>query len=389
MKKVVFELAGYIFNLKRENNAEKAFNNLKKIVRNGVYSTIMTLPSSYWQTHHEGTFGDYMTMKEGDNVYFFSNRKIYGIGVLKSINVDCKLLNFPDSDLPIDIDFSNSSEKMILNDSIDNKQNRMLCTFIGSPHFFEHGVDMDDVLASSPQSFKMLRAFWKLSFIKIDDEENEALKNVILKSNEENLYSKKNIFSLSSTIHNRIRQIANEDYRVTSDNILSSCGKDDGRIGHEMALEVGVLDYITRSKTQVFGSWDYLTHQVIASPFKPIDYMDKMDVFGYRYIPNFNAISKYLVIEIKKDVANEEVIGQVMKYVDWVNQEYSYGDYNMIEAYVVAHEFPESVIKMKKESAVRHYVKGGRNVVSLKWDNLKLIKYDFDSDTKKLSFTEV
>ena len=34
---------------------------------------------------------------------------------------------------------------------------------------------MDDVLASNPSQFRMLRAFWKLSFIKIDDDENQAL----------------------------------------------------------------------------------------------------------------------------------------------------------------------------------------------------------------------
>lgn len=28
-----------------------------------------------------------------------------------------------------------------------------------------------------------------------------------------------------------------------------------------------------------------------------------------------------------------------MKYVDWVNREYSYGDYNMIEAFIVAKDF--------------------------------------------------
>lgn len=26
-----------------------------------------------------------------------------------------------------------------------------------------------------------------------------------------------------------------------------------------------------------FGTWDYVSHQVAASPFKPIDYMDKND----------------------------------------------------------------------------------------------------------------
>lgn len=382
-------MAGYIFNLKTEKNPLKAFNNLKNQINSGVYSTIMTLPDSHWKAHHEGTFGDYMTMKEGDNIYFFSNRKIYGIGKLINVETDCKFLNFPNSDLPHTYDFSTLSNSMIINESEENKKNRMLCTFIGSPYFFEDGVDMDDVLASSPQSFKMLRAFWKLSFIKIDDEENKALIDVILKNNEENLFLQTNTFTVSTASHDRIRQISNENYHVNSDNILAVCGNKDGQVGHEMALEVGILDYISNQRTQLFGSWDYLTHQVIASPFKPIDYMDKMDVFGYRYIPGFNTISKYLVIEIKRGIADKEVVNQVMKYVDWVNQEYSFGDYNMIEAYIVAFDFPESVIKMKNENAKRNFVKGGRNAVSLNWDNLKLVKYRFDSQLKKLHFFEV
>jgi len=385
----VYRLAGYIFTLKKENNPQKAFNNLKEVISGGVYSTIMTLPDRYWKTHHEGTFGDYMTMKEGDNVYFFSNRKIYGIGTLVNIESDCKFLNFPDSDLPSTCNYSTLKKQMILNKSSDNRENRMLCTFIGSPYFFENGVDMDDVLASNPTSFKMLRAFWKLSFIKIGDEENKALIDIILKSNEDNLLRQENIFTESKTIHHRIKQIANENYQVNSDNILDACSGKEGQILHEMALEVGVLEYISKQKTNVFGNWDYLSHQVIASPFKPIDYMDKMDIFGYKYIPDFNTISKYLVIEIKRDIADINVINQVMKYVDWVNQEYSFGDYNMIEAYIIAYDFPKDVIKMKNEHAIRNFVKGGRDAKSQTWDNLRLITYRFDSEQKVLHFTEV
>src|SRR5699024_11229780 len=106
-----------------------------------------------------------------------------------------------------------------------------------------------------------------------------------------------------------------------------------GSLRHEMAIELGILDLITNNNS-VFGKWDYLSHQVIASPFKPIDYMDKMDIYGYRYIHNFDTISKYLIIEIKKDTANTNDLNQLMKYVDWVNQEESFGDYNMIEAFL-------------------------------------------------------
>lgn len=40
---------------------------------------------------------------------------------------------------------------------------------------------MDDALNSNPSAFRMLRAMWKVSFIKIDDEENRALFDILYK----------------------------------------------------------------------------------------------------------------------------------------------------------------------------------------------------------------
>ena len=49
-----------------------------------------------------------------------------------------------------------------------------------------------------------------------------------------------------------------------------------------MAIEAGLIHQFSINDPHtcdLFGEWDYLSHQVIASPFKPIDYMDKMDLF--------------------------------------------------------------------------------------------------------------
>ncbi|SHK62175.1 hypothetical protein [Tepidibacter formicigenes] len=176
-------MAGYIFSLDNENS-------LRFCIENGIYSTYLSHPSNNrWRIHHEGTFGDYATMKEGDNIYFFIDRKIYGIGTLININGDCKFNNYPSSTLPIIQDFEDIKDDMLLNDNEKNLNNRWICIFEPNPNFFKIGIDMDDVLASKPESFRMLRAFWKLSFIKIDDEENKALKDIILKRNEEYINS--------------------------------------------------------------------------------------------------------------------------------------------------------------------------------------------------------
>lgn len=376
-------LAGYIFSINDITSMEEA-------IEKGVYSTIMNLPSNpHWKIHHEGTFADYMTMKKGDNIYFFNNRKIYGVGELLEVQSDCKLLNFPESDKPFENDYNFMKDEMILNTSSSCLNNRMLCTFSGSPAFFKDGVDMDEVLASNPRSFRMLRAFWKLSFIKIDHQENKALIDIILKTNEEYIRALDNVYNESLIVKTRIEAIANTSYEVKSENILQACSELTGFIRHEMALEVGVLDYIHNEKTDVFGKWDYLTHQVVASPFKPIEYMDKMDVFGYRFIKGFETISKYLVIEIKKGMADADAVNQVMKYVDWVNQEYSFGDYNMIEAFIVAKDFPPEVVDFRDRVQSRRFVKGTRPAISMDWRNLRLISYHFDVDRNVLTFKEV
>lgn len=378
----ICKMAGYIFTLDN-------LQSLKEIIGNGIYSTNLNVPlKNIWGAHHEGTFADFLSMTEGDNVYFFLERKIYGVGRLVNIKGDCKHLNFPGADMPLADTFQNIKNEMVLNKSSFNLGNRFLCTFKGDPSFFNKGIDMDDVLASNPGAFKMLRAFWKLSFIKIDDIENKALYDIILKSNEHEIRNPQNIYNVSTKLHNRLNLLHTNSYKASSKNILKLTANG-GSIKHEMALEAGIIDFIKNTPNGVFGKWDYLSHQVVASPFKPIDYMDKMDVFGYKYIPNFNTISKYLVIEIKKDKATTEVIHQVMKYVDWVNQEYSFGDYDMIEAYVVAKDFSDEVIQLKNDIGRRAFIKGRRPPVTKEWVNLNLVKYGYNENVEKLEFERV
>lgn len=376
-------MAGYIMTLNGDG-----LENLEKCFRNGVYSTSLILPNNgKWATHHEGTFADYLSMKEGDNIYFFIKRMIYGIGQIVNVGDDCKYLNYKDADTPRACDDKTYEEMNPVLDASYSKENICFCTFKPSPLFFSRGVEMDDVLNSNPNKFKMLRALWKLSFIKIDDEENQALFDIILKRNETNLILNTNTYSYDTEYCAKLRKRINASNKFSADRILSSCAEDK-QIKHEMAIEAAMCEMLSSRHHDIFGKkWDYISHQVVASPFKPIDYMDKMDIFGYRYIEGYKTISKYIIVEIKKDTAKPGVIDQIMKYVDWVNVEYAHGDYSMIEAFVVANKIPDDVVKEKEKDAVRGYVKGYHPAETNIWKNLRLVEYEYSNG--KLCFSEI
>lgn len=193
---------------------------------------------------------------------------------------------------------------------------------------------MDDILASNSVKFKMLRAFWKLSFIKIDDDENKALMDVILRNNKNNITNHDSTDDIYNyKYHEQVKnKLKKGNYKLDINEILLTC-YEEKQIKQEMALEASIINKISngyKNTIKTIGNWDYISHQVIASPFKPIDYMDKIDIFGYKYIENFNTISDYLVIELKAKKAEVDNLYQLLKYVDWVNQEYTFGDYSMI-----------------------------------------------------------
>lgn len=372
-------MAGYIMTL-------DSLDSLKACIKNGTYSTNLSEPNGKWRTHHEGTFADFLSMRSGDNIYFFIKRKIYGIGTITDIKSDCKFLNYIGADEPMA--YSNK-DYIDRNPILENatEKNRCFCIFKPTPYFFGKGVDMDDALNSNPTAFKMLRAMWKVSFIKVDDIENQALMDIILKRNEQQIVLGRDAFVVDKGIQEKIEGRLTDAYRLTSRKILESCAE--GKIiKHEMAIEAALCELLIHENKTLFGRWDYVSHQVVASPFKAIDYMDKMDIFGYRFIPGYKTKSKYLVIEIKKDIANTDVLEQIMKYVDWIQSEYAYGDYSMIEAYVVAVGFLNEVIERKKEECIRYFTKGYRPAMPCVWSSLKLIEYEYNHETKQLVFSE-
>ncbi|MCX7544157.1 hypothetical protein [Marinicella gelatinilytica] len=385
-------MAGYLFSL---SNVESLIESINL----GVYSTLISTPkNNTWRISQEGTFADFCSMKDGDNVYFFYKRKIYGIGKLVNINGSCKFLNYPKANVPENQNYQDIKSDLLYDNGENSVNNRFICTFEPLPFFFKDGIDMDETLSSAPDKFRILRAFWKLSFIKFSDTENQAFKDIILRRNIEAINNPDNNNTYESNYlanHEFIckKTKNNNDYELNIAPFLNTINNLDGSIKHEMAIEAALIYQLSnnlRETVDIFGNWDYLTHQVIASPFKPIDFMDKMDVFGYKYIQNQNpTISDYLVVEIKKDLINSQDLIQLMKYVDWVKNEYAYGDYSMIKAFMLGFKYSEDALDTYRINIERKYIKGVRPSISKEWNDVKLIQYKLNQNTDLLEFEDI
>ena len=370
--------AGYLFTFSDERS-------MLDCMASGIYSTLVNCT---WSNAVSATLADYVTMKPGDNVYFFSNRKVYGIGELTSVVPGCIALeNYPGATSKEKVDYAVARESGLIDPGSGERTKRWLTAFRPAPFLFSEGIDMDDLLAMDDGSFKSLRVFWKRSFIKLDEQENAAFKAALLRRNIDVLSGSKTGFvsceseRSSAALKERAKDV---DRSIDVPGLLARSRKSDGSLSSEMLLEVGILSQLVaedQGTLDAFGKWDYLSHQVHASPMKPVDYMDKIDIFGYRWIPSFEPIvEKYLVMELKKGLVSGQDISQVMKYVDWVHSEYAKGDYSMVKAFLVGHRANAKGIAAEIASAERRYIVGARPAVSRVWNALEFVTYHVEPD---------
>lgn len=378
-------MAGYLFLLNKENP-----ESLELCMKTGIYSTVISKPKGYWGRPHESTIADYLSMKAGDNVYFFMDRRIYGIGILVDINGACKYKNYPLSSTPSSHKYKSIKDGLLFDSGLGSEDLRWLCLFEPYPVFLKDGVDMDELLSSSPEKIRMIRAMQGVSFIKLDDEENKAVMDYIVFKNRNKLIDKRYRFSFNKGKHNKIREKASSSYTLSASEIMDLRVDQNGILGSEYSLECGIIELLSTGATEssILGKWDYISRQVIASPFKPLAYADKMDVFGYRYISGlpdgYNTVSDYLVLELKKGLADSSSVEQTLKYVEWIKQEYANGDYSRIKAFLIAGEFDQSANNILKSSAIRHFTEGGRSPKTATWEDLTLLRYRYDHESKKL-----
>ncbi len=378
-------MAGYIFSVSKSSWDYFCSNDLRK-----GYFTPLTVPITQYDMRPRkrkssnkilaATFGDMITMRPGDNVYFLSNRKIYGIGKAVRIGPDCKYDNYSDASALLPNCQLYPYDYLTIADT----RARWVCLFDPAPYFFKKGADMDDILRFRPQAFRALRAFEGVSFIKVDDEENRALKEFISLVNEPYYDSIEDaVFSFDNTFHFSLKQHELERYVM---DITKSLADEENReyVISEMLIESILLQKLSLGTADSFGSWDYLTHQLIASPFKPLKYIDKIDVFGYRFSSRYSdspkLITKFLLIELKKDTINREAIEQTMQYVDWICTEYASGDYSKIEAYIVGNRATRDILNVIQEVCQRSYIQETHPVCPCTWNDLTAVTYSLDGD---------
>lgn len=371
-------MAGYLFTFTDE---ESLFESIKR----GSYSTLM---NPRWNDTVASTLGDYVTMRPGDNVYFFSKRTVYGIGEILEVMPDVAAAeNYRGASLKPVVEYAFISLNSIADDSVVTTDNgervkRWLITFKPSPHFFSTGIDMDDLLMSNPKAFRSLRVFEKRSFIKLDDEENQAFKAAILRRNIKAFYAPDDDNTkechYEATLKKYRDRIGARNVSIDVAGLLADSRRSNGSLSSEMLLEVGLLSQLSQhdpATEAVFGCWDYLSHQVAASPMKPVLWVDRIDVFAFRYISgNAPIVESYGIFELKKDTVTGEDIQQVMKYVDWVNREYGTGDYSLIKAFLVGRDFEMDSIRSMVDTAERKYTLG-RPARSEEWRSLSFVKY--------------
>lgn len=376
-------MAGYVFSVSKDGWDDICEN----CIRKGYFTPYSVAVNTHELSEKQrksrnkvlaATFGDFVTMQPGDNIYFLSNRKIYGIGVATQVGNDCKYDNYPNSSALLPDSELPGEEYLTTKDS----KARWVCFFTPSPYFFKQGVDMDDVLRYRPEAFKVLRAFEGLSFIKIDDNENRALKEYISLENEsayEDISAR--TFDFDRKHLSRIAE-QNLDKYIMDLSKATSDLENLEYIKSEMFFESLLLQLLHTGEVSVFGHWDYLSHQIIASPFKPLKYIDKIDIFGYQFSEHYDdtpkLIKKYLIIEMKKDSINKDAISQAMQYVDWVCDEYASGDYSRVEAYVVGDHVVRNLNEVVEKICQRSYISRTHPVQTDCWQNLHLVEYSID-----------
>lgn len=372
---------------------------LRHYARTGVYGTIVggrRLPDGRLQIASENTstFADFCIMRPGDLLFFFTDRLTYGVGELVALrDSEPVLCNWPSSDSfgapPADHDL------FLWNDLPAAFQARLndvrwICTFRPAPAFFTEGVDMDYVLQMDRGNvLHHLRVLSGRAFFKLEDAECRLISEALLRRNRGTaVVDGLGLDTWSDAVHDRITETLVHDptsYVLDPKRLLSSS------LVRGSSREGGVHAWLAHSLARaglqaIFGDWTYIGNLEPASPLKPREYMEEMDLFGYAEVAaeiggspvRFTSLNH--LIEVKDSRELVPALQQTMKYVDWVSHQRAAGDYALVDAFLVApRERVDDALRAETERIrVRAYVEPVRPYPSRGWDRLTLLSYELD-----------
>lgn len=153
-----------------------------------------------------------------------------------------------------------------------------------------------------------------------------------------------------------------EPYPFHDSNILDKVHSDNGKLKYEYS----VMTYLNYSFSHggfsdIFGNYtDHLS-------YIPTNLGREMDILLiYTHPQNPEIILSYDIIEVKRDVFDEEALCQLIDYESWFLQKKISGDIKMLRTTAIAKEFTPDVIDyVNKRNKLEH-------------KPIKLVSYEFD-----------
>lgn len=228
------------------------------------------------------------------------------------------------------------------------------CRIKTSEYCFEHSLMLNDItdLRNNNKiwTWALQRSTGTNAMFSISNQEFEVLITEYLKIN-----------PFSQNIWRII-----EPYPFHESNILQKVHTDN----HKLKYEFSVMTYLNYSFAagdfkEIFGNYtDYLS-------YIPTNLGREMDILlMYSHPHNPMTILSYDIIEVKRDVFDENALSQLIDYESWFLQKKVSGDMKMLRTTAVAKSFSDEVIDyVNKRNTIEH-------------KPIKLAQYSFDESAK-------
>lgn len=325
---------------------------LERVVELGCYSPRFSMSDDgdvRWRLGHRKATADLACLQAGGHVYLFAKRGIHGIGVLADPPV---ILNHPRA-----LENDPGKEEGLL-PGIRLPEHRFIVRIDPErSHWFADPVDMDDVLTAGGTSMYALRTMEDRSFAVFDEVEDQAFDQELRLRNPD--------------LTRRTNGAPPGGSPLWAPHLSQAVQRID-----ELAIETDLAWRLNRGEDlpAFEGPWDSALRQVTASPPKPVSYIDRIDLLARRFEASGRFVREHAVVEVKKGRATTKDAEQLMRYVDWVVDQYHHGHYERVRAYLVAEEFGPRLARDLPKVARRLFTIDPRRPRAKMWDSFTLVR---------------